>query len=515
MKVEIITTDADPNQGGFGARVFSLIQIFSQFAEVRVVLTEPFDGMRVPGVIYEMEPVKDTIGSKIRRLRTYYKTDFPKKDVRDMPDIVLIESLDRLGMHQHGGEVHLILDEHNVYWNLLEYEIVNNPFFRSWLGRRRWLRWLLIPRLLKRAKSFEVNALRRASLVLVTSETDRSAFLEELPELEERIHVLPNCVDLDRIPYSEDTPETNDVLFVGSFNYVPNQEAASYVFDTLAPALPQSRFLLVGSDPPPVPARVKNVVTTGYVEDLGPVLHGAAVCIAPLEHGSGTRLKILTYLAAGKAVVATAKACEGLDVQDGVHLLIADDPENFRMAISQAIADPDLRRRLGAAGRALVKAKYDWHAHVEEIREFTSRIWDNPGLQGAAQSLSSRPPYALEGTLPSPPHCILERLFHDAEDEAVALPVHQGHGTGAGNRVSAIGIRGVKLRLVDRHGHLPKLRRSELQDSVYDDPSTVATRRVLSRSEQAPIVHVWCPRGAAGAHVYLDGVAFMRLPWPE
>ncbi len=384
MKVEIITTDADPAQGGFGARVYSLINIFSQFATVRVVLTDPFRGKKVPGVTYQMEPVRDTHVSRLRRLRTYYRTDFPRRDIRDRPDIAVVESPNLMGMHQYGEDVPLILDEHNVHWNLVKYEMVNDPFFRTWLGRRRWLRRYLLPRLLKRSKTFEIDSLRRADRVLVTSEVDRDALLAEVPELEGRIHVLPNCVDLDRVPTPTNTPETRDIVFVGSFDYIPNQEAASYVFEMLAPALPEAKFQLVGSSPPPVPAHLKNVVTTGYVEDLQTVLNSAGLCIAPLEHGSGTRLKILTYLAAGKAVVATAKACEGLEVQDGVHLLIADDPQSFRLAISQTLADPGLRRRLGAAGRALVEEKYDWRAHVEKMRTLVANIQDAARPESAA-----------------------------------------------------------------------------------------------------------------------------------
>lgn len=374
MKIEIITFDADPDHGGFGARVHSLVCMFSQFAEVSVVRTDWFRGPKIPGVLYEDEPLKDSLGSKLRRLRTYYKTDFPRREAPEYPDFTIIESLDLVGLHQYGEAVPLVLDEHNVYWDLLRYEIVNSPFFKTRLGRNGLVRRWLIPRLLNRAKDFEVDSLRRAARTLVTSRADRSLILEELPDLQDRVHVLPNCIDLARIPYSEEAVETNKVLFVGNYNFVPNREAAIYVSRTLAPFLPEAEFLMVGADPPSEALQGRNVVATGYVANLHPVLETAAVCIAPLTHGSGTRLKILTYLGAGKAVVATTKACEGLEVQDDIHLLIRNDAEGFRAAIRRLLSDTNLRQRLASKGRRLVETRYDWRVYVGWAKDFAIEV---------------------------------------------------------------------------------------------------------------------------------------------
>ncbi len=338
------------------------------------MLADPFRGPKVPGVIYEMEPVKDGLFSKLRRLNTYYKTDLPKRRIRDPPDISIVESLDLLGMHQHGKDVPLILHEGNVYWELLRYEMINSPFFRTWLGRRGLVRRWLIPHLMKRAKAFEIAALRRATRTMVPSETDRDRILTELPELKGRICIFPNCIDKERIPYSNNPVETKNVVFVGDYNYIPNQEAAMYVSRHLGPALPDAKFQLVGPHPPSDNILEDNVVFTGFVEDLQSMLETAAVCIAPLVHGSGTRFKILTYLAAGKAVVATTKACEGLEVRDGVHLLLRDDPDGFQLAVRNLLNDYALRRRLGMSGRELVEQKYDWRAYVQSMREFVGEV---------------------------------------------------------------------------------------------------------------------------------------------
>ena len=67
-----------------------------------------------------------------------------------------------------------------------------------------------------------------------------------------------------------------------------------------------------------------GVEVHGNVPDVRPYLQEASVLAVPLEAGGGTRLKILEAFAAGLPVISTAVGCEGLEVSDGVHLLVTD-----------------------------------------------------------------------------------------------------------------------------------------------------------------------------------------------
>lgn len=383
MRVTILTYDADPDHGGFGARVDALVRMFASFADVRVVLTDWFEGPRVPGVEYVPFPVSDTAWTRLRRLRTFYKTDFPRPAPADGADLVVVETLDRWGLADGWTRGARILDEHNVYWDLWRYDMGNAPFFSTRLGRRRIVRRALEPYLWRRAKQFEVRALREADAALVTSGVDRATILRELPELSERVRILPNTVDVERFPDLSGLEGSGDVLFVGNFSYRPNQEAARFISERVAPRLPATRFVLAGGNPPPLPAKPPNVTVAGYVPDLNSVLETASLCIAPLLDGSGTRLKILTYLASGKAVVATSKAVEGLEVVDGTHLLIRDDDADFSAAVESLLGDPATRRELGRNGRRLIQERYDWRAHVDSLQTWSHALVES-SLRGSA-----------------------------------------------------------------------------------------------------------------------------------
>ncbi len=368
MDVEVVTPDADPDRGGFGARVHTLLLMLGRFAKTRCCLTAWPDHPPVADVEYRFSPLPEGPLDRLRLLRTFYSTRRPRRPDWPRPNVLLVENLDLLAAARNLPGVPVVLDEHNVYWNLQRYDLLNRPFFQSGIGRRRGVQKALVPGLLRRATRFEERAIRRVDGVLVTSEADRGALVARIPEAEEKIHIVPNCVDASRFTPTAPEAETASVLFAGNFNYVPNREAASLIATVLAPELPQILFLLVGKDPPLDLAVPKNVQFVGHVDDLAPYLARAGVCIAPLLHGSGTRIKILTYLAAGKAVVATTKACEGLEVVNEQHLLVRDDWHGFTAGTLRLLGDPVWRLDLGRAGRTLVEARYDWRAQAPSLR---------------------------------------------------------------------------------------------------------------------------------------------------
>jgi glycosyltransferase involved in cell wall biosynthesis len=78
----------------------------------------------------------------------------------------------------------------------------------------------------------------------------------------------------------------------------------------------------------------------------------------PLRAGSGTRVKILEAFAGGLPVISTTLGCEGLDVRDGVELLIADPPGRLAEACLTVLREPDTASTIAAAGHALWEARY-------------------------------------------------------------------------------------------------------------------------------------------------------------
>ncbi len=202
------------------------------------------------------------------------------------------------------------------------------------------------------------------------------------------IEIVPNGVDLDY--FSPGAVEEDDacLVFTGSMDWQPNEDAVVYFCDHILPIirvkLPEIIFYIVGSNPTDRVLKLnmhKGVIVTGSVDDVRPYMMSAAVYVVPLRIGGGTRLKILQALAMEKAVVSTAVGCEGLDLQPDEHLFVADEPEQFAAKTIQLIKDPSLRCRLGENGRKLVREKFDWDVIVKGLElEYRKLISATPFL---------------------------------------------------------------------------------------------------------------------------------------
>jgi glycosyltransferase involved in cell wall biosynthesis len=126
------------------------------------------------------------------------------------------------------------------------------------------------------------------------------------------------------------------------------------------------------ADRPLPPA--SNVALTGFVDDVRPLIARSWGSVVPLHTGGGTRLKILEAMALGTPVVATPKGAEGLDVQDGEHILIADTPETFAQQVIHLLKKPELRQQLADNAHQLIREKYDWEVVLPRFLDLIERV---------------------------------------------------------------------------------------------------------------------------------------------
>jgi polysaccharide biosynthesis protein PslH len=192
---------------------------------------------------------------------------------------------------------------------------------------------------------------------------------------------VANGVDLDYFGVLPQPPEQNQLVFTGSMDWRPNQDAAQYfvreVFPILKGVKPDLECTFVGRDPPQEIVALSNtpgIHITGTVDDVRPYVRRSAVYVVPLRVGGGSRLKILEAMAMGRAVVSTTVGAEGLNVEHERHVLLADNPRAIADAVLRLLQSSDERERLARNGRELVEKCYGWDALALVLEKFARQI---------------------------------------------------------------------------------------------------------------------------------------------
>jgi glycosyltransferase involved in cell wall biosynthesis len=190
------------------------------------------------------------------------------------------------------------------------------------------------------------------------------------------VTVIPNCLDVEA--YRAGTAEPGlafDLVFSGKMDYRPNIDAVLWFADEIWPRIkakrPQTTWAIVGQRPHARLERLKTldgVTVTGFVESVQPYLAGSAVYVMPFRMGSGTRLKLIEAMAAGKAIVSTGMGAEGFPVVDGKELLLVDDAADFAEKVLALLASKEWRETLGREA-AEFAGRYDWRVVVPRFEE--------------------------------------------------------------------------------------------------------------------------------------------------
>ena len=198
----------------------------------------------------------------------------------------------------------------------------------------------------------ELAAIRAVDATIVHSTAELEILLPLLPEA--KLHVFPLIMDVKGS--SKSFAERRDIVFVGGYQHTPNVDAVKYFVEDVMPLLRKKltgvHFYAVGSKPPAAiqALAAEDVIVTGFVEDLTPLLDRMRVSVAPLRYGAGIKGKIGTAMAVGLPVVATSLAAEGMSLTDGENILVADDADALAAAIARTYQDEALWNRISENG---------------------------------------------------------------------------------------------------------------------------------------------------------------------
>jgi sugar transferase (PEP-CTERM/EpsH1 system associated) len=323
-------------------------------------------------------------GVRLFSSQPYSLTKFCRPEVRrklhallqqEIYDVILCDFIFAAGVIPWNSVTPKVLFTHNVEATIWRrhYEVATSPLWKA-ISWREW----------RKMEAAERRYLKLADHVLTVSETDRDAFVPLVDP--ERLSVVPTGVDIDYFQPMPIEELTDSLVFTGSMDWLPNEDAILYFVDAILPLIrekcPSVVLEVVGRSPSrklqALAETEKSVRLTGWVEDIRPFVARGSVCIVPLRIGGGTRLKIFEAMAMGKAVISTSVGAEGLAVKTGENILLADTPKDFAESVIALINDSKRRQHLGTAARALVQENYSWSKVAETFAHTLQNVVASP-----------------------------------------------------------------------------------------------------------------------------------------
>ena len=217
----------------------------------------------------------------------------------------------------------------------------------------------------RKLRKFEKTICPQFDRCITVSKEDNRYLIELCRK--DNFAIIPNGVNIDYFKPQKTKIEADKLVWVGAMDGPYNADAVDYFLEEILPLIqekvPQVKIDFLGRG---ATKKLKeasqnpNIKIHGFVEDVRPYINRAAVYIAPIRSGSGTKIKVLNALSLGKAVVTTPVGAEGIDVIDNENIMIANTPREFADKTIHLLQHPKETIIMGNKGRQLIEETYDW-----------------------------------------------------------------------------------------------------------------------------------------------------------
>lgn len=376
-----------PLHSGGSVRIFNLLNGLSRRRHRIVLLAGHEDGQLAPDHIlkricqavhlYEL-PLKNRLGSTFQSIFSPYPypiSKFLSDSLRESVlrllddqnfDLVWVNPLVPLDVIPSNiiKNIPVVVDQHECE------ELVYQAYFREGNPGERLFSLFNLFKL----RNFKQRIFSQVSAILCVSK-EEADFTQNQAKGKVKVWVVPNGVDKEFFcppPFLEN--KANRILLCSNMSVRRNIDAAvwftKHIFPEIKKQISDAEFWIVGSSPRRevrVLQGVPGVRVTGTVEDVRTYYAKTKVVVAPYRFGAGTKIKVLEAMASGVPIVSTKAGCQGIEVVEGEHLLMADNENDFANRVIELLTNLEKGQKLALAGRKLVEEKYRWEKIVDEL----------------------------------------------------------------------------------------------------------------------------------------------------
>ncbi len=231
----------------------------------------------------------------------------------------------------------------------------------------------------KKVLNYESVAYNKFKNAIIITENDKEALQFNHKD---NVKVIPNGIDIKH--YSKLKIEKDiDLLFAGNMSYAPNVDAALYFVENVLPGIikihPNIKFYIAGASPSSRVKKIgnKNIVVTGWVEDIREYYSRAKVFVAPMQIGTGMQNKILEAMSMELPCVISSIAQGGIQAIDEENILIADTSEEFASKVIKLLSNKEYADKIGTNARSFVSKNFNWDSIGKKLNDYLSSTFNN------------------------------------------------------------------------------------------------------------------------------------------
>lgn len=254
---------------------------------------------------------------------------------------------------------------------------IENPFGEGINFLPNFLKKILLtPPLKKIILRYEIYTLKRYEKriskyydLVLTNSLEDAKYLKNNGV--KNIKLFPPLIDEEFYKF-ENLEKKNIITFVGKMDYSPNPHAVIYFIKNILPEIEKEypypfEFRVIGANTPEWMFKLSNekIKILGEVEDIRPHLSESKVFVAPLKFGTGIKVKIIEAMSLGVPVVTTSIGVQGMNVKNGIHIFVQDDPKNFAKCIIELLKNENLRERIIENAKSYVFENFDAEKYVK------------------------------------------------------------------------------------------------------------------------------------------------------
>ena len=280
------------------------------------------------------------------------------------PDHILCQLI-RTSEYVRTVDINKTLDYQDVFSYGVKRRIDKAPFYMKYLLKLEY----------KRLLNYEHDVFDSFNHKLIISEPDKIL----IPHFNNKsIHVLKNGLDHDYYK-PIDVDKEYELLFSGNMAYPPNVDAAIYLVNDILPLVikeyPDIKILIAGANPTIKVRRLasKNVIITGWVDDMRDCYAKSKLFIAPMRLGTGLQNKLLEAMAMKLPCITTTLANNSLGAKNEFEVLVGNSSEELSQHICRIFNNDEFSNKLINNAYKFVFDNYSWKAEINKLEEIISK----------------------------------------------------------------------------------------------------------------------------------------------